>query len=118
MKLYLAKLPRLDVIDARIVLRDLYEATYGIYRPVSKAIKRPLSSVAFHDAEMVNVDSLLEDSIRTYASRNVKDHFGLSLVEFMELPRDIAQMLLRIGDEINSKKSSVVSDIEKQLGTS
>lgn len=112
---YLRTLPKLNRVDAKIVLGDLYDKTYGIFDHTSVQNRRPLSSVAFHPAEMVNEDSLLEEGMRLYISRNIYEHFKLSWTEFMDLPRDIAQSMLRIADEYNDLKRQSMGQLEQEL---
>lgn len=112
---YLSKLPKLNRIDAKIVLADLYDKTFSICDHHAVGLSRPLSSVAFHDAEKINEDSVLEETMRVYISRHIYENFKLSYLQFMELPRDIAQMVIKISDEYAQKKSQTMSDLEKEL---
>lgn len=111
----LEKLPKLNSIDGRIVLQDLYETQYGIYNHLHQNVVRPLASVAMHSGEDFNDGSLLEEAIRTYATRSVKDLYGLNLLEFLDLPRDIIEMLLLVANEENSRKAATVANIEQQF---
>lgn len=109
-------IPKLDnVIDAQIVLKDLYDTEYGIYNHLNRSRKRPLASVAMHEAEDINTGSLLEEVLRIYTQKNIKDIFNLSLLEYLDLPRDIIQMLNTIADETMAKRHSTVDDIEKSI---
>lgn len=112
---YLNKLPKLNRIDAKIVLADLYDKTFSICDHHTVALSRPLSSVAFHDAEKINEDSVLEETMRVYISRHIYENFKLSYLQFMELPRDIAQMVIKISDEYAQKKSQTMTELEKEL---
>lgn len=53
--------------------------------------------------------------MRMYVVKSIKDIFGLSLVEYMDLPIDIVEMLNSIADKENVKKANVVNSIEKQF---
>lgn len=113
---YLDTLPKLDSVDGRIVMQDLYETQYGIYNHIAKDPTRPLASVAFHDVEDINEGSMLEEAIRTYANRQIGEYTRLSLVEFLELPSDIVAMVIKICDEIAKKKEKTLQDVERDLG--
>lgn len=102
---------KLDQLDARMVLQDLYETEYGIYNHFSKN-KSPFASVRMNAGEDINDGSLLEEVIRTYSHKRIHDIFRISLIEFMELPMDIVQMLFLIADEEMSKKTSEISKIQ------
>ncbi len=57
-------------------------------------LKRPLSSVALHDAENVCDPSRLYEVIKLYADRKVYTHYGLSLTDYLDLPHDIAVYIM------------------------
>lgn len=94
---------------------SFYDTEYKIYNHAQDNSKRPLSSIAFHECENINDNSLLESVMRMYVVKSIKDIFGLSLTEYMDLPIDIVEMLNGIADKENTKKANVVSNIEKQF---
>lgn len=53
--------------------------------------------------------------IHSYHIRNIKELFGLSIIEFLELPMDIVDMLFTMANEINSKKTATVTDIQDKF---
>lgn len=113
----LKKVPRLNQlnnVDAKIFLQDMYETFYGICNHLDPN-KNALVSVMLHPAEDINAGSFLEDSMRLYISRGIKDIYGLNFIEFMELPRDIIRMMLDISSEENSRKAAAISQIEANL---
>jgi hypothetical protein len=71
----------------------MYETSYGIFDHSKKLGKRPMASVAMHESEDVNKGSFLQEAIDTFVKRNIKDTFGLSILEYLELPSDICAML-------------------------
>lgn len=68
-----------------------------------------------HPCEDVNEQSQLQSIIRTYHIKNIKDLFGLNLIEFLELPMDIVDMLFTISSEIQAKKASTLSQVESEF---
>jgi hypothetical protein len=92
-------MPKLSSVDCRMVLQDLYETEYGIYNHLSPINNRPLTSVAMFPSEDINDGSLLEEAIRTYVGRNIKETYGLNVIEFLDLPVDIMEMMIQIADE-------------------
>ncbi len=110
----LKKVPRFNNVDAKIFLQDMYETFYGICNHLDPH-KNALVSVMLHPAEDINAGSFLEDSMRLYISRGIKDIYGLNFIEFMELPRDIIRMMLDIASEESSRKAAAISQIEANL---
>jgi len=47
--------------------------------------------------------------------RGVADIFKLNLVEFLELPIDIVELLFKIAGEEQAKRGTTLNDIEKQF---
>jgi hypothetical protein len=110
----LKDLPTLDSANSQIVMRDLYETTYGIYDHTRKD-KSPFSSVLFHDVEDSYIGTLLEKDIESYKTHRIGEIFRLSLLEFLNLPSPVAEMLIRSASKETSKKNNQLSDLEKEL---
>lgn len=96
-------------------MSDMYEHHYGIYPHLSNAMKGPLASVAMHEAEDYTTGSLLEEAIKTYVSRGIKDLYGLDLEKFLDLPIDIIDVLVSIAGVNQSEKQDIMSDIQKEM---
>jgi hypothetical protein len=111
----LKSVPKLDPIELKILLQDLYETEYGIFDHLTHGMSRPLSSVAMFFSEDINSESLLEESMDTYVNKNVKDFFGLSYLEFMGLPYDVMLMVLERCTILSGKKKAAMDDIENSL---
>lgn len=100
----------------KIAMQDLFETRFGIYNHLSPQGYRPLASVAFHDAEDINQDSRLDDLMDRYHQLNIREYFGLTFVEFLELPTDIVAMMFEKAERWITKKGNDIRDIEKALG--
>ena len=104
---FINKTPSLSSTDADIVLYDLYDINYGIFDHRNAGKTKPLSSVAMHECENNTADSNLYKVIDAYHSRGVKEVFGLSLLEFLNLPGDLCIYVI----EVCSKDSAVKNKI-------
>ena len=106
----------LDSIQAQIVLRDAYDTSYGIYDHSAQNPNRPMALVGMHPAENTTYHSRLYNTIRRYKTYDIKTAFGLSLVEFLELPREISSFLLNLQAESkqseNSKQQRALDELE------
>ena len=111
----LDSLPKLESVDARTVMQDLYETEYGIWDHLKKDSKRPLASVAFHDSEDVNTGSLLEEAMKNYYDKKIGDIYRLNFIEFLELPIDVVAMMVKVSDEINAKNAAAFNSVEKSM---
>lgn len=108
-------MPKLNCVDANMLLYDMYEVNYKIFNHIGASKKRPLSSVALHDAEDNTTTSNLYEAIDTYQKNGIKEIFGLSLNEYLDLPTEICIKLLESASTEYSKKSSVINGLEKDL---
>jgi hypothetical protein len=82
---------------------------------------KPLSAlVAMREAEDSSSGGLLYEQIRRFEERKVYKHFGLKLVEFLELPSDIVRFVLEMSlkrQESNEKtQEDVVDEIQRMAG--
>ena len=110
----ITRMPRLSGVDFKIVALELYETIYGIYKHIGNT-KRPMASVAFHDCEDYTTDSLLEAAMDTFITKSIKELFGLSFPEYLELPHDVVMSLGEIGLKHIQRKDSDINRIKAEL---
>ena len=58
---------------------------------------------------------MLEEAIRTYLNKGIKEIYGYTLNEFLELPIDIVDLLTTIANEEGTKKASTLNAIENEF---
>lgn len=66
-------------------------------------------------AEEVNPNSLLYDAIRKFGKRNIAKTFGLSLTEFLEYPRDLADHIMAVALEVAKERSDSIENVMDEL---
>ena len=110
----LRDLPKLDSVNSQIVMHDLYETTYGIYDHTRKD-SHPFSSVLFNEVEDSSIGSLLEADVEAYKKHRIGDIFHLNLLEFLNLPSPVAELLVLSASRESGKKNDELSDLEKEL---
>ena len=108
-------LPKLSSVDIQIVMSDMYDETFGIFNHKFNSKNKPLSTVAFHKAENVLDNSLLEEAMRKYVEFGIKDKFGLAFDDFMAYPREYVEMMYKIVAEDASKRSQAINEIEREI---
>lgn len=107
-------LPKLDWVDATIVMRDQYYTRLGIYNHLNPDPKRPLASVAMFDEENFTEKSALYDTYEDYAEKNYYEVWGLSLDEFLSRPRYEIKMMKEITERLRAKKSAAIAAITNE----
>jgi|JFJP01.1.fsa_nt_gi hypothetical protein len=99
--------------DLKSVLQQAYETEYSIYNHTS-GDNKPLASIAFFDIENSIDGTPLESITRTYISKNLGELYRMSLIEFLELPRDIVEMLIEIANQEMNRKQPILDNLLKE----
>ena len=98
-----------------MILSEFYEIRTGICNHPKLHKTRPLSTVAFHDAEEITKGSLLEEALQDYLDLEINSFFGLNIDEYLSLPSDIVQLLRRLAEKALQSKGRSMADLENQL---
>lgn len=101
----------LDSIASRIVLNEAYDETYGLCDHLNEPIDAVLSSVAMHPGEVVDTYSLRSYYLKSFITGRVSKHTGLSVMEFMQLPKDMADELLELCEEAAEREKKAFSGL-------
>jgi hypothetical protein len=93
-----------DYISSRLLLRQAYANTFGIFDYLKQeqlelfstdaASKRPLAMMALHPAEDHCKGSRIYELIKLFPILKIYQHYGMSLTDFLELPHDYADLIL------------------------
>lgn len=119
------RFPKTSYVEGQMLLRDAYDQAFGVFDHLQQRIneqstsdptnKRPLSSVAYHypeDTEGVTITA----TVRTFAQLRIYERFGLSLTEFLELPHEYTQVVLREAEtlmgRLESDQNRIMADIQ------
>lgn len=115
----MAKIPKgsLDSMEVQLVMREEYETAFGIFNhdDPNKDKTRPLALVAMHQKEQYGPYSRLHQTIRRYRHHDIGEKFKLSLNDFLELPRDMIELLFEISVEEAQRGGSEAEKAMKAL---
>jgi hypothetical protein len=111
----LIQLPQLESVDAQMVMRDLYETEYGLFNHLAPHAQRPLAAVALHKQEDLNTNSSLEYACRLYVKHRIYDVFHLNVLQFLDLPPDVIEMLIVIAKEQTVSHNKAMAQVEKEM---
>lgn len=100
--------------DAKIVISDLYETRFNIFDHRDFR-KNPLASVLMHECEDVMLDSALADLLIDFAVEDYGELWKISLVDFLSLPKPIADLLRRVKPIAVKKKTEQLNSILPNL---
>lgn len=97
------------------MLKDIYRTTYGIFDHINNK-DVPLASSIIHEKENVDYSGKLERLFRNYVDKQINEIFKLTLLEYLELPSYISNIIDNICSDEIRKKSTILKDIESQMG--
>lgn len=111
---------------AKELLYQAYESSLGIYDYVSQAVeesriknpslKRPLSSVALHYAEdYTGQNTRLGQVAKAFYQFNMAVKFGYSFSEFLQLPIEYVDLLMRIAKDNSQLEAKVQEGVIQDL---
>jgi hypothetical protein len=110
---------KLDSVEAHTLLSDVYANAVGIFNLNTDREKRPLYSVAMHDAEENGLNSVLFDALRQYKDNGVLKHFGIPWHEFKKFTHEEFTMIMELSllatDAENKRNIDGIDDLEKSL---
>jgi len=99
----------LDHLTIRQLLTEAYDEDFDICQYGSSG--HGLDYIKLHPAEEVCSRSLLYDTIRKFGRRKIASVFGVSLTEFLELPRDICDHMFEVSMEIEADKQTAIDEL-------
>lgn len=112
----------LDSISSKMVTMEAYETLYGICNhdqipldSLSKKSTRPLALVALHKKENISEYSKLYRTIQRYTNQRIFELFHISLIEFLNLPREITQLLFKISYDDAVKEAPKINKALNEL---
>lgn len=106
--------PKVDSISAQLLLREAYEISYLIFdhnrhdaHPWSLCLQQPQEDYTNY--------SPLYRTINSYRLRDIHSRFGLSVTEFLDLPREFVTLMVKIADIEMAEKSRDLDNAEREL---
>lgn len=117
----LSTAPVADPLTAKIILAEAYDETYGICDHSKTTESDVLKIVAHHPVEDYSKVSARYHYMRRYRESNILKVFGVNYLDFLKLPLDEVEELLRQATESvladNQRAAAVESKLEAQLST-
>jgi hypothetical protein len=100
---------------AQILLSMGYDITTKIFDHMAPAnIGAPMANEMAHEEERYSSNSGLYRSMERYERQNIKEKFGLSLIEYQSLPRDYIEKLSNILISVGNRNKKAAADAKLQ----
>lgn len=100
--------------EAQVLGSLVYDIAYGIHDHNNPMSTNPLASVMQHPAEDYSSHSGLYRTIERYERQKISENFGLSLIEYLDLPRYVVDMLTNIFIDNARESERVANTMKKQ----
>lgn len=97
-----------------MILLEAYDITFRIYNHELQA-QSPLDYIKMHPGEDYCQHSLLYARIREFARKRVGRVFNISLVEFLDLPRDICDYMIDVAVDQMNDESQTMEQLREDL---
>lgn len=100
-----------------IELATLYETKFGIFNhadPIARRA-RPLALVAVHPKEDSSRYSPLYNRISQYHRLKIRESFGITLTELLQMPRDYVEEIIRLAAQEAAQTGRQLTEVERGL---
>lgn len=104
----------LGPIAAQWVVTECYDEYFNIYEN-STLGSSPYALVSMHEPEDLTLASSYDLYLERYLEANVLKYTGINFNDFMQLPRDRGEAILKRCDEIASKEDTDVENLMNNL---
>jgi len=102
----------MDSDAAQVLTGMAYESTYELHDHYTPDNSNPLDTVAMHPGETYKEFSGLYRAIERYERYGIYTNFGLSLTEYLSLPRDLIDMLSDVTIAIADRQEAIEANAE------
>ena len=105
---------KIDSISAQLLLREAYEVSYQIFDHDADST-HPWALVMDHPKENYTEYGTLYRTIHGFHFRDIHKKFGLNLTEFLELPREIVELVIHIANKDIERKNRTFDEVKDNL---
>lgn len=108
---------RLDSVQAKLHLEDIYANANGIF-DLRERDKRPLHSIAMHEAEENGLNSELFDAMKLFCDNQVHKHFGVSWDRAIKMTHEEFTWMMELSAMATKREATqtnnIIGDLEQQ----
>lgn len=105
---------QIDSLSAQILLREAYETSYAIANHRSE-YNHPWGLVLAREKEDYDRYGTLYRSIHLFRLNDVAKRFGLNLTEYLNLPREIVELIQHICEQEDAADGANFDSLKKQF---
>lgn len=102
----------MDSDAAQVLTGMAYESTYELHDHYAPENMNPLDTVAMHAGETYKELSGLYRAMERYERYGVYTNFGLSLIDYLSLPRDVVDIITDLTIAIGERQEAIENTAE------
>lgn len=106
---------RYDNITAQMLLNEAYDIEYGLYNHNDPLLEHPFQGQLMTEGEKLLLDSPMKELYKAYSIYQIHKWFGITLLEFINLPAVRFDMMIETADELAEMESKRLSDNERAI---
>lgn len=106
---------RYNPILARVMLKEAYEIETGLYNHDDPALDHPLQYHLMTEKKMIAPHGLFKLLTKRYHDAQINKYFGITLLDFLDLPIDKVDTLLEMALEYITDEDEARSKVEKSF---
>ncbi len=110
----LREYPSKDGITNGMVLQEVYDIAFGVNDHSNDS--SPLSLIKMHPTEDMHSRSMLYSRVKRYINMDIHQSTGLNLIDFLELPREMVELIFAEITVKNTKSGSAMNELAKKAG--
>lgn len=108
---------KVDPYTSQMLLREAYDIDFGIWNHNDEARSSPLALIKMYPKEDPVSYGRRYQLIRRYGIYQIKEHFGLTISEFLQETRENVDLYLRLAAEYAVKsgreKTNLLNEVSK-----
>lgn len=108
------KLPKVSLNDARRILTESYETTYGIKNHFDST-NSPFAYIEFNTAEDFHSLELLGPLVDMYLDNEIGDLYKLDIKEFLANDKTFNQLLVSRATKFRARKAKLADEAKRRM---
>lgn len=104
-----------DGFTSSLLLREAYETDFGICDHRLEHNQGPMALIKLNPKEDARSYSRMYETLRRYVKYDIRELFGYTPDQFLELPREYVEFFFRLAVEKMESKTNNIDSIAAQL---
>lgn len=100
---------------ARVYLKEAFDIEYDLYNHDDPNLSHPLQFQLWTEKKSIKKDGLMRRYLKLYHIHQIQKYFGLSFIEFIDLPIDKVDDMLTMTNELEQAAAAALENDRKKI---